>query len=214
MGLPLICFFHRAVDRKCAGLISLCLTIDGRVQTQLDAAYGGPRCSNFRRAGSKRVAPRHSIFFASATVLATGGVLVLICNADKLIDVADDLSLQPVAKVVWEIKLFLTLLLVTNAFLKFVWAHRLFGYFAILMAAEPTAPKNPQRLQMSRKAGEVNITAARSYNRGLRAIYFSIASVAWLISPMALMAATMITFGVLLRRKFLSRSRVLLLGEG
>ena len=53
--------------------------------------------------------------------LATGGVLALIGNADKLIDVADDLSLQPVAEVVWEIKLFLTLFLVTNAFLKFVW---------------------------------------------------------------------------------------------
>ena len=153
-------------------------------------------------------------FFASATMLATGGVLALIGNADKLIDVADDLSLQPVAEVVWEIKLFLTLLLVTNAFLKFVWAHRLFGYFAILMAAVPNAPEDPQCLQMSRKAGEVNITAARSYNRGLRAIYFSIASIAWLISPMALMAATMITFGVLLRREFLSKSRALLLDEG
>ena len=147
-------------------------------------------------------------------MLATGGVLALIGNADKLIDVADDLSLQPVAEVVWEIKLFLTLLLVTNAFLKFVWAHRLFGYCAILMAAVPNAPEDPQCLQMSRKAGEVNITAARSYNRGLRAIYFSIASVAWLISPMALMAAAMITFGVLLRREFLSRSRALLLDEG
>ena len=31
-------------------------------------------------------------FFASATMLATGGVLALIGNADTLIDVADDLS--------------------------------------------------------------------------------------------------------------------------
>ena len=85
-------------------------------------------------------------FFASATMLATGGVLALIGNADKLIDVADDLSLQPVAEVVWEIKLFLTLLLVTNAFLKFVWAHRLFGYCAVLMAAVPNAPEDPQCL--------------------------------------------------------------------
>ena len=152
--------------------------------------------------------------FASATMLVTGCVLALIGNADKLIDVADNLSLQPVAEVIWEIKLFLTLLLVTNAFLKFVWAHRLFGYCAILMAAVPNAPEDPQCLQMSRKAGEVNITAARSYNRGLRAIHFSIASIAWLISPMPLIAATMITFGVLLRREFLSKSRALLLDEG
>ena len=42
-----------------------------------------------------------TVFFVSATMLATGGVLALIGNADKLIDVADDLSLQPVAEVVW-----------------------------------------------------------------------------------------------------------------
>ena len=72
-------------------------------------------------------------------MLGTGVVVDRVGNADKLIDVADDLSLQPVAEVVWEIKLFLTLLLVTNAVLKFVWAHRLFGYCAILMAAVPKA---------------------------------------------------------------------------
>lgn len=152
-------------------------------------------------------------FFASTTMLATGGVLALIGNADKLIDVADDLSLQPVSEVVWKIKLLLTLLLVTNAFLKFVWAHRLFGYCAILMAAVPNAPEDPQTLPMSRKAGEVNITAARSYNRGLRAIYFSIASIAWLVGPLALITATVVTVSVLLRREFLSKSRALLLAK-
>ena len=108
-------------------------------------------------------------------------------------------------------KLLLTLLLITNAFLKFVWSHRLFGYCAILMAAVPNEPDNPQSLPMSRKAGEVNITAARSYNRGLRAIYFSIASIAWLVGPWALMVATIITVGVLLRREFMSKSRAVLL---
>ena len=152
-------------------------------------------------------------FFASTTMLATGGVLALIGNSDKLIDVADDLSLQPVSEVVWKIKLLLTLLLVTNAFLKFVWAHRLFGYCAILMAAVPNAPEDPQTLPMSRKAGEVNITAARSYNRGLRAIYFSIASIAWLVGPLALITATVVTVSVLLRREFLSKSRALLLAK-
>ena len=152
-------------------------------------------------------------FFASATMLATGGVLALIGNADTLIDVADDLSLNPASDWVWEMKLLLTLLLVTNAFLKFVWSHRLFGYCAILMAAVPNAPDDPQTLLMSRKAGEVNITAARSYNRGLRAIYFSIASIAWLLGPWALLLATIITVGVLLRREFMSKSRAVLLDK-
>ncbi|MBT7224347.1 MAG: DUF599 domain-containing protein [Marinovum sp.] len=218
-------------DLSALGLLVICFFFIGLLIENAPASYPSVSqlMAEYRRSWMRHMAARDvrifdaqvlnglrqgTAFFASATMLATGGVLALIGNADKLIDVADDLSLQPVAEVVWEIKLFLTLLLVTNAFLKFVWAHRLFGYCAILMAAVPNAPEDPQCLQMSRKAGEVNITAARSYNRGLRAIYFSIASIAWLISPMALMAATVITFGVLLRREFLSRSRTLLLDEG
>ena len=96
------------------------------------------------------------------------------------------------------------------------------GYCAILMAAVPNEPDDPQSLLMSRKAGEVNINAApgevninaaRSYNRGLRAIYFSIASIAWLVGPWALIAATIITVGVLLRREFMSKSRAVLLDK-
>lgn len=109
-------------------------------------------------------------FFASATMLATGGVLALTSNADTLIDVADDLCLHPAYDWVWEIKLLLTSLFIMNALLKFVWSHRLFVYCAILIAAVPNARDDPQSLLMSRKAGEVNITAARSYNRGLLAI--------------------------------------------
>lgn len=153
-------------------------------------------------------------FFASATMLATGGVLALIGNADKLIDVADDLSLSPASEWIWEIKLLLTLFFITNAFLKFVWSHRLFGYCAILMAAVPNEVDDPQSLTISQKAGEVNISAARSYNRGLRAIYFSIASIAWLLGPWALLLATVITVSVLLRREFMSKSRAVLLDKG
>ena len=153
-------------------------------------------------------------FFASATMLATGGVLALIGNADKLIDVADDLSLSPASEWIWEIKLLLVLFFITNAFLKFVWSHRLFGYCAILMAAVPNEVDDPQSLTISHKAGEVNISAARSYNRGLRAIYFSIASIAWLLGPWALLLATVITVSVLLRREFMSKSRAVLLDKG
>ena len=60
-------------------------------------------------------------------------------------------------------------------------------------------PDDPQSLLMVRKAGLDNITGARSYNYGLRAIYFSIAFIAWLVGPRGLIAANIITVGVLLR---------------
>lgn len=152
-------------------------------------------------------------FFASTTMIATGGALALIGNADQLIGVAIDLNLNASSQVVWEIKLLLLLFFLTNAFLKFVWAHRLFGYCAILMAAVPNDPNDPLTLPTARKASEVNITGARSYNRGLRAIYFSLAASGWLVGPIALIVATLITLSVLLRREFLSHSRLVLLDQ-
>ena len=48
-------------------------------------------------------------FFASTTMIATGGALALIGNADQLIGVAIDLNLNASSQVVWEIKLLLLL---------------------------------------------------------------------------------------------------------
>ena len=152
-------------------------------------------------------------FFASATMISIGGILALIGNTDLLAGVASDLTLNQAPKIVYEIKMMLTLVFVTNGFLKFVWSHRLFGYCAILIASVPNDPNDPQALSRAMTAGEVNVTAARSYNRGLRAVYFSIASVAWLLGPVALIIATVVTMGVLWRREFMSVSRQLLIKD-
>lgn len=152
-------------------------------------------------------------FFASATMISIGGILALIGNTDLLAGVASDLTLNQAPKFVYEVKMMLTLVFVTNGFLKFVWSHRLFGYCAILIASVPNDPNDPQALSRAMTAGEVNVTAARSYNRGLRAVYFSIASVAWLLGPVALIIATVVTMGVLWRREFMSVSRQLLIKD-
>ena len=64
---------------------------------------------------------------------------------------------------------------------------------------------------MARKAGEVNVTAARSFNRGLRAVYFALATVAWLGGPLLLIAGALLTVIVIWRREFASQSRSILL---
>jgi uncharacterized membrane protein len=108
---------------------------------------------------------------------------------------------------VWEIKILFVLLFVTAGFLAFVWSHRLFGYNAIVMASVPNDPNDPDAYPRAEKAAEININAARSYNRGLRAVYFAMAALAWLLGPLALLIATVITFVVLWRREFASNSR-------
>ncbi|MFU8779194.1 MAG: DUF599 domain-containing protein [Roseovarius sp.] len=150
-------------------------------------------------------------FFASATLIAIGGALAMLGDLERVMGIADDLTPDIVPVIVWEVKILLILIFLTNAFLKFVWSNRLFGYCAVIMAAVPNDPSDAAALPRARKAAEINITAARGFNRGLRAIYFALTAAAWLLGPEALIGATVITGLMLLRREFASQSRAVLL---
>ncbi|WP_170327844.1 DUF599 domain-containing protein [Ruegeria arenilitoris] len=152
-----------------------------------------------------------STFFASTTMIAIGGGLALLGNTERLAGVASDLAIGSAPALVWEIKILVVILFLANAFLKYVWAHRLFGYCAVLMAAVPNDPEDPQAYPRAAQAAEICVTAARSFNRGLRATYFALASLAWILGPLALILGTVITLGVLYRREFASHSRSVLL---
>ncbi|MFP4275033.1 MAG: DUF599 domain-containing protein, partial [Paracoccaceae bacterium] len=150
-------------------------------------------------------------FFASTAVIAVGGVLATLGNVERLSGVATELTLETDPRIVLEIKLLALLVLLIDGFLKFVWSNRLFGYCSVLMAAVPNDPNDPMALPRAAKAAELNITAARSYNRGLRSLYFALASGAWLLGAWALIGAALITLVVLWRREFASKSRAMLL---
>ncbi|WP_212525172.1 DUF599 domain-containing protein [Actibacterium sp. MT2.3-13A] len=150
-------------------------------------------------------------FFASASMLAIGGGLALIGNTERLLGLARDLKLDTAPAVVWEVKILAVLLFVTNAFLKFVWSHRLFGYCAVIMAAVPNDPEDPAATHRASQAAEINITAARSFNRGMRSLYFALAGLPWLLGAGPLILASVITLFVLWRREFMSQSRTALL---
>ncbi|MEL7165120.1 MAG: DUF599 domain-containing protein [Pseudomonadota bacterium] len=151
-------------------------------------------------------------FFASTSVIAIGGTLALIGNAEMLAGIANDLTLMQAPVFVWETKMLVVALFLVNAFLKFVWANRLFGYASVVMGAVPIDPTDPDCATRATQAGEINVTAARSFNRGLRALYFALTGVAWLAGPWTLIAATLFTLAVIWRREFASQSRTILLG--
>jgi uncharacterized membrane protein len=149
-------------------------------------------------------------FFASACMIAIGGGVAVIGNSERLVGLASDLTLTTEGTLV-EVKIILVLAFLSNALLKFVWANRLFGYCSVLMAAVPNEVTHPQAYPRAAQAAEINITAARSFNRGLRAIYFALAALGWLLGPWALIGATVIASGIMLRREFASTSRRVIL---
>lgn len=146
-------------------------------------------------------------FFASACMIAIGGSLALIGNPEVVANVAEDVSIAPISALVWRIKIMLVLILVINAFLKFVWSMRLFGYCAILMASVPNDTDDPITIPRALKAAEVNINAARNFNSGLRSVYFAIGGLGWLLGPWMLTAATVMVSWSTWRREFRSASR-------
>ncbi|MDZ4095548.1 MAG: DUF599 domain-containing protein [Paracoccaceae bacterium] len=151
-------------------------------------------------------------FFASATMIAIGGGIALIGNSDRLAGVAQDLTLVSDSRMI-EVKVILVLLFVANAFLKFVWEHRLFGYCAILMAAAPNDAEDPLAHHRAAQAAEINITAAKGFNRGLRSVYFALGALGWLLGPWALLISAGLTTIVLARREFASVSREVMLAR-
>lgn len=151
-------------------------------------------------------------FFASASMIAIGGGVALIGNSAMLQQLTANL---PIAASGPELGLRMLPVIgfMANALLKFVWAHRLFGYCSILMAAVPNDPGDPIAFHRAGQAAEINITAAKSFNRGLRSIYFALAALGWLLGTPGLILGTLAATAILLRREFASASRRVLMRE-
>ncbi|MEO0389548.1 MAG: DUF599 domain-containing protein [Pseudomonadota bacterium] len=184
------------------------LMADYRRAWMVQMVTRNPRIFDAQVIGNMR---QGTAFFASTAVLAIGGTLALIGNAEALTDIASELLLIADPAFVWELKLVTVALFLTNAFLKFVWSNRLFGYASVLMGAVPNDPNDPLAYPRAAQAAEVNVTAARAFNRGLRAVYFALTSAVWLAGPIPFLAATAFTSGVIIRREFASQSRLILL---
>ena len=150
-------------------------------------------------------------FFGSTALISIGGLLAMMGSPDRLVELTHALTqTQEATSLKLQIKLAFAALFLVYAFLKFVWSSRLFGYCAVLMAAVPNNPNHPQAIPRAIMAGEINIRAALSFNRGLRAMYFALASLAWLAGAPVLLAAFLVTLWMLWNREFSSQASTLL----
>lgn len=151
-------------------------------------------------------------FFASTSLLAIGGLLAAIGNPSSLQEVAAQVGdMTPL--VVWQAKLAIVGLFLGNAFLKFVWANRVFGYCAVIMGSVPNDPKDPTAYPRAAQAAELNIRAALNFNRGLRSVYFALGAVLFLLGWQALLIGMVVVSWVVWSREFASIPRSIILKE-
>lgn len=146
--------------------------------------------------------------FVSGALIALGGAIALIGRADQVATVATDLAMEATApRAVWTVKLLLVIAVLAAAFLHFVWSHRVFGYCSVMLGALPNDGATAEAKRVAARGARLCVLGARSFNRGLRAVYFALAALAWLVGPLALAVAAAATLWVLYRREFLSETR-------
>lgn len=154
-----------------------------------------------------------TVFFASSTMIAIGAGLALLSNPKPLSDVAGDLVPGQTPEILWEIKLLPVILFLVSAFLAFVWSHRQFGYCAVVMASVPNDPEDPKTYPRATRSARLNARAARSFNRGMRSVYYALGATAWLAGAVPLILGTLAVTAMIWRREFASTSRMLLMEE-
>lgn len=150
-------------------------------------------------------------FLASMTIFAIGGAVALLGQIELLetvaLAVAGGFDAPRSAQ---QVKILALIALLAFAFLKFIWSLRVFGYCAVVMGAMPGDEEGDAEEDIEReaaRAAELNRIAARNFNEGLRALYYSLAMLAWLLGPLGLIVATTMTTAMLIRREFWSETR-------
>jgi uncharacterized membrane protein len=149
-------------------------------------------------------------FLASTSMLILGGLVAMMAAPDLGRRVVANLPWSSVPDdAMWEIKIGLLLLIFVNAFFELTWALRQFNYVSILVVG---MPQDASATSSAEAAARLANRGARHFNTGLRSYYFGLAALAWIVHPVALIAASLLVLRELHRREFRSAARDALSG--
>ncbi|MFC3124477.1 DUF599 domain-containing protein [Pseudoroseomonas globiformis] len=145
-------------------------------------------------------------FLANTSIFILGGLVALLGAPDlgERVFGAVPFVQVPSDPAGWELRIFLLIFIFVRAFFELTWALRQFNYTSICVGGLPTGP---EAQPMAAAAAEVANRAARHFNTGLRAYYFGLAALAWILHPVALIVTSLLVLRELHRREFRSVMR-------
>lgn len=145
-------------------------------------------------------------FFASTNMLVLAGLIGSFGAAERAQELVSNLSFTVhTSRQLFEIKMLLMVVIFTFGFFKFTWALRQYNYCCALIGSAPMPPVSIEdRDAISRTIGEALTLAITALNGGMRAYYFALAALAWIIGPIPLIAASSGVILVLTRRQAFS----------
>lgn len=151
---------------------------------------------------------RSITFFANTTIFILLGLMTMLGYHDRVIGIVKDIPFaSPTTGILWEIKVFLLIVIFIYAFFKYTWSLRQYNYAGIFVnAAPPARERVDEHEAIAEKGAALVANAARHFNNGLRAYYFGLAALAWFINAHAFMAATAWVIFVTHRREYRSNT--------
>lgn len=156
---------------------------------------------------------RKETFFASTTLLILVSTLALMGVSDEVLHLFQNIPFaQKTSQVLWELKVFVLIIIFIFAFFKFTWSIRQHSYCSTLLGAIPPANKSDTKkaLAQSKRLAELSSLAANHFNDGLRAYYFALAELSWFFHPIAFLIATTGVIIILYRREYHSKALAIL----
>lgn len=160
---------------------------------------------------------RNASFLASTSIFVIAGVFTLLASSEKLVAILPELPLsEPISSESLQFRLLVALLVHIYAFFTFTWAMRQYGFCAVLLGAAPldTDPDidGATGSNYVRYMAKVIDQAGHSYNDGLRAFYFSLAVLVWLLNFWLFVFAVSFTLLILYGREFHSKTLRAMIG--
>jgi uncharacterized membrane protein len=147
-------------------------------------------------------------FYANTTIYIIAGLVAVIGTLDKAILATAELPFaRATGRELWELKLLLLFGIFVFAYFKFTWCMRQFNLVSMLIgAAPPPAAGEAERERAAQRLAALNALAGDEFNSGIRAYYFGLAAVSWIIQPWMFMVVTTLIVAVLYRRDFASKT--------
>ena len=133
-------------------------------------------------------------FFTSTTLLILGGLFALLGTIDQSAQVVQSLPFAArTSRDLLEVKALLLTLVFAYAFLRFTWSLRQFNLVHIVVGVYPAHPERRQADdRLIEQASRLNELAGANFTQGLRAYYFSIPLLFWLINPKLLIGGSVV----------------------
>lgn len=149
---------------------------------------------------------RSITFFANTTIFIVAGLVTMLSYHDRAASIFASIPFaRPMNGFVWEVKLFLLIIIFIYAFFKYTWSLRQYNYAGIFICAVPAHTElGEDYIALAEKGSYLVGNAAKHFNNGLRAYYFGLAALAWFIHPYIFMAATAWVVFVTHRREYRS----------